>query len=210
MADLGHHARIQGVVLRQHLLVGNVGVAQPDVTVGCKDPQVAERHRHVVGRCDAELQARLALQDQAGVIRATRRRRGEAGVHRMLPVAADIDAEVLDRQPHSLDIHAVRGSPVYPGEVLSGGRELLVRYTVEFAAEDVDDSVESRGLRAIADLVVPDGLGLRGAAAQVVEAGEVHATVDTPEHCHVLGELVVRAQGPGAARVVVLGALLGT
>ena len=74
--------------------------------------------------------------------------------------------------------------------------------------EDIDHAVHRLRLGAIADFVVVDLLRLRRAAAQVVEAGKVHALVDAGEHRHVGCDLVVRADGPRSQCVVVLGAFI--
>src|SRR5579863_9098642 len=119
----------------------------------------------------------------------------------MLPVAADVERKRWNGVPVSLYIHAVRGGIVARGDILARRRELLVRHAVELSAEDIDHAVHRLRLGAVTDLVVVDPLRLGGTAAQIIEAGEVNTMVDTAEHGHLRGELVVRSQGPGAQGV---------
>src|SRR5579883_3162942 len=96
----------------------------------------------------------------------------------MLPVAADVERERWDRVPLSLDVEPVGGGTISCGDRRAACRELLERYAVELAAEDIDISVHGLRLRAETDFVVVDLLRLWGATAQVIEAREVDALVD--------------------------------
>src|SRR5581483_477061 len=110
----------------------------------------------------------------------------------MLPVAADVECEGRNGVPLRLDVETVGGSTVRCGNRRTGCRELLERHASEFAPEDIDVAVDRLRLGAEAQLVVVDLFRLWGAAAQIVEAREVDALVDTAKHRHIGRDLVVR------------------
>ena len=118
---------------------------------------------------------------------------------------------MLDGLPHLGEVDTGAARPVGKSDVLDAGRcghELLERHARERATEDIHVCVQGRRLDAIAKLQIADVLGLRRAAAQIVEAREMHAVVAARVGAHVIGDLVGRADGARGLGLLELRALM--
>ena len=129
IADLRDDAGVERPVGRQHLGIARIGEAQPDVAVGQLEAHVPPRHGQVVGRSQARLEARLTLQHVA--IGALAARQDDVRIGRILPVAGESEAHVLDGLPHLGEVDTGAARPVRKGDVLDAcrsGHELLERH----------------------------------------------------------------------------------
>ena len=208
LADRQQHAGVQRFIARQELGVLLVVVARIDVRVGGVELDVvgvAERQR--VARRDAPLAVRLALHDAA--VDAGAERIVVVLVFGVLGVAAHGDLQAFQRPHRQFIFHAVSLGAAHGVDRQAGEGADGLELVAEMVAEDGHGRAvqAADGLEAQFQLL---DLGHRrrradGAAAHLVEEGELAAGIEAGVDVHILLDRIQGADGVGIqvpARVV--------